>query len=89
MQRLGRSILVMCAFVTLAGLTACTAVQRPAETDAQQEARRQRDQAETSAFYKSLTQRMLQRFGDGTDDSVFDMLVLSPNRCSMRWVRLL
>lgn len=77
MQRLVRSILVMCAFVTFAGLTACTAVQRPAETDAQQEARRQRDQAETSAFYKSLTQRMLQRFGDGTDDSVFDMLVLS------------
>ena len=77
MQRIARSILLMCTVAAFAGLSACTAMKRAVETEAQQEARRQRDLSETSAFYKSLTERILMRLGDGKHEEVFDVLVLS------------
>ena len=40
MHRIARSLVLMCTVAALAGLAACTTVQRPAETEAQQEARR-------------------------------------------------
>ena len=58
MHRTVRSLVLMCTVAALASLAACTTVQRPAETEAQQEARRQRDLSETSAFYKSLKKQL-------------------------------
>jgi hypothetical protein len=67
----------MCTVAAFAGLSACTAMKRAVETEAQQEVRRQRDLADTSTFYKSLTERILMRLGDGKHEEIFDVLVLS------------